>query len=378
MSKPTNIPEHTDRAHAEFSPSSLKYVAGCPAFHGTEGTSAAAEMGTRIHEALEVRDPSALQDEKELDIYTSCAEMEDEFLLSEFGGSARDEHYEIRMEIKLDGTSTFGTCDRLSIAEQGLAVMGDYKTGISTIYAPRDNEQAITYAIGAFQKFPSIEKLIFAFYGPQRHHTPLTGTFLREELDDMVARISDVIKNGESVRPLWGGGNCPPVKACNPTQNCRFCRHEERCPALGGLVLDVAANISRREFTNIDLENVEEPAALEELYNIAKIVEGWAKRTKARATDMAKDGVAFPNLKLRSMGATTSVTDNQKLIELALAEGVEEKDLMGVASFPLRKTADLVGKSAASGKKGEKSGKFVDTCQEHGILVTGNTRYTLS
>ena len=73
-------PNHTDRGHAEFSPSALKYLAGCPGFHGQAGSSAAAEKGTRIHEALEVRDPSSLADEEELTIYSQIVTMEDTFV----------------------------------------------------------------------------------------------------------------------------------------------------------------------------------------------------------------------------------------------------------------------------------------------------------
>lgn len=73
-------PNHTDRGHAEFSPSALKYLAGCPGFQGTSGTSAAAEKGTRIHEALEIRDPSALLDEDEQNIYDQIVRMEDNFV----------------------------------------------------------------------------------------------------------------------------------------------------------------------------------------------------------------------------------------------------------------------------------------------------------
>ena len=64
-----DTPDHSNRGHAEFGPSGLKYIASCPGFHGTEGTSEAAERGTRIHEALEVHDPSALHDEEEVEIY---------------------------------------------------------------------------------------------------------------------------------------------------------------------------------------------------------------------------------------------------------------------------------------------------------------------
>lgn len=76
---------HSERAHAEFGPSGLKYVKACPGFKGKEGTSEAAEKGTRIHEALEVHDPSALRDEEELGIYEKIVQMEFDFL-KEFKG----------------------------------------------------------------------------------------------------------------------------------------------------------------------------------------------------------------------------------------------------------------------------------------------------
>ena len=75
-------PNHTDRGHAEFSPSALKYLAACPGFHGREGTSSAAERGTRIHEALEVRNPAHLQDEAEVQCYEQCVALEDSFIAS--------------------------------------------------------------------------------------------------------------------------------------------------------------------------------------------------------------------------------------------------------------------------------------------------------
>jgi hypothetical protein len=73
-------PDHANRGHAVFSPSSLKYVAGCPGYLGISGSNAAAEKGTRIHEALETRDPSALHDEEEVGIYDKIVEMESKFL----------------------------------------------------------------------------------------------------------------------------------------------------------------------------------------------------------------------------------------------------------------------------------------------------------
>ena len=124
----SETPDHTNRDHAEFSPSSLKYVAGCAGYDGRSGTNAAAEKGTRIHEALEVRDPSALHDEEELEIYEQIVQEEDSFNKSFFGDLEYEELNEIQVHVDLGDTSTWGTCDRFLVAGDK-AVMADYKTG---------------------------------------------------------------------------------------------------------------------------------------------------------------------------------------------------------------------------------------------------------
>lgn len=375
---------HSDRGHAEFSPSSLKYVAACPAYHGKDGSSAAAEMGTRIHEALEIRDPSALHNEEEVDIYEQCCQMEDTYLHTYYDHwdvvdcheDLVEQHYEVQVDVELDGTSTYGTCDRLSIYGN-YAVLADYKTGISTIDVPHANMQAIAYTIGVFQKYPQLDNIMFAFYVPQRHSEPLEGEFKRSELPSLIEVLSNVIKEGTRVRPMWGGGQCPPAGECNPTQNCRFCRHEDRCPALGGLVLDVASNLKRQDFTNINIEAVDDPAAIEELWNISKIVEAWAKRLRTRAVEMAQNGTEFPSLRLASMGAPKKVVDNRKFLQIAMDMGVDESDALAQASFPIKKVADLVGATAERGTKGEVCAEFLDACDEHGVLEKQKERFTL-
>ena len=82
---PTTV-DHSERAHAEFGPSSLKYYATCAGYHGNEGTNPAAEMGTRIHEALEIRDTSTLQSEEEVRIYDRMLSEELEMFDIVFGG----------------------------------------------------------------------------------------------------------------------------------------------------------------------------------------------------------------------------------------------------------------------------------------------------
>ena len=94
--------DHGSRGHADFSPSSLKYVAGCSGYEGRSGTNAAAEKGTRIHEALEVRDPSALHDEDEVTIYEAIVEQEEKYIQDFAKGKTYVEENEILLDVDLD------------------------------------------------------------------------------------------------------------------------------------------------------------------------------------------------------------------------------------------------------------------------------------
>ena len=370
-----NQPDHSSRGHAKFSPSSLKYVAACPGFKGRSGTNAAAEMGTRIHEALEIRNPSALHDEKELSIYEDTCTMEDDFLDSKIKHKKREEFHEIVVDVELDGTATFGTCDRFTIFGK-TAIMGDYKTGISVIDEPTKNWQAKAYSIGAFQRFKEINKIIFVFYIPVRNEV-LQGEFKRKDLPQLIKEVSAVIKEGEKVRPRWKEGT-PHLDDLSPNINCRFCSFEERCPALGAVAYGIANKLSDEALPDIDLDNLEDPETLEQLWSISKILTNWASRIKNKAVEAAKEGTEFPSLKLKSMGATRKCNNNAKLFEIAKEYNLPEDELLKIASFPLKKISQAVGKTAPDGEKRDLEQRFIEAVEAADIIETSDTRYTLS
>jgi len=370
-----NQPDHGSRGHAEFSPSSLKYVASCPGYKGREGTNAAAEKGTRIHEALEVRDPSALHDEEELQIYEQICKDEEAFMKEIIGDEEYVEHNEMLTHVQLNGTSTWGTCDRL-ILYGDKAIMGDYKTGISVIDSPRDNWQAKAYALGAFQKFKDIQEITFVFYVPVRHEV-LHDVFKRDEMPDMTKELSWTILEGERVRPQWEYGT-PAIEDINPTVNCRFCAFEAKCPALGAIAIEVAQRVADHPIPDTDIDDPDDMATLEQLWAIAKIVTNWATRIKAKAILKAKEGEEFPSLRLKSMGATKKCNDNQKLMEIAKAYDMPDEELLTLATFPLQKVATAVSKRAPDGEKGQVKQDFLDSVSEADIVDVSEKRYTLT
>jgi superfamily II DNA or RNA helicase len=155
----TDVPE---QAHATYNPSSLSLFEKCPGFLNREGTNAAAERGTRIHNALEKDDIDSL-DEKEKPVAQMCKDFIDGLIAERRPALPDYDYREIKMKMDLgDDIETFGTCDRLLIyGNHGL--MLDYKSGYRYVADAEVNAQGWAYVIGAFQKFPLLETIEFFF-----------------------------------------------------------------------------------------------------------------------------------------------------------------------------------------------------------------------
>ena len=370
--------DHSDRAHAEFGPSSLKYVSLCAGYHGKDGNNAASVIGTRIHEALEVRDPSALESEEEVQIYERMIEEEDEVFTNIFGGTdGVTIQRENRLVLDLDcQTPTFGTSDIVAFkGNVGLQI--DYKTGISKIDEPRKNWQAKAYVLAMFQT-TELETIHFAFLVPKRDEI-LTGTFERSEMDQLRKEISDVIKKAETTRPKWENKSID-IDDLNPTVNCRFCRHEEHCPALGAVAIEVAKRYRPDLLPDgpIASGEVDDPAAIEKLYVVAKIVENWASGIKHKATGMAHDGVEFDSLKLRSMGSLKKTLEKNYLAQLAIKHGLGLDEVIEAADLTMGQLSKALHEKSPKGKKSFVVDSFEKEAIDLNIVEVGPTRYTLS
>lgn len=379
-------PDHASRLHAEFGPSGLKYVAHCPGFHQPHSTNEYAEKGTRIHEAVEVGDPSALHDEEEVAIYEKIIEAENSMIQLTFSGlELAEDHREIRLSMALPrGQQTFGTCDRLLVYKVPggtAALMMDYKTGIMKIDPAEENWQAKAYVIGAFQKIPNLLFVTFAFIVPRLDgetvSDPMFHTFSRDQLSDLQEAVATVIENATRVRAKWNVDRSvglailsqPDVSDLNPSSSCRFCQYEDVCPAMGALVCDVAEVVipASRSF-RFDPSS-REPAEVQKRYLIAKIVEAWADREKRAAVAMAMEGVEFPDLRLHNGGVTSSVADSTSFFNLAKSLGLSEAELIELASFPVAKVRDALPKGTRE--------DFIQSCKDHGYIKESAPRWSL-
>ncbi len=284
------------------------------------------------------------------------------------------DYNEIRLDINLNyGLFTFGTCDRLTIKGKR-ALLADYKTGVSQIDHPSENWQSKAYTIGVFDKFPELDEVTFVFYIPFYEDTP-NHTFSREDLPRLREEVSNVIARGTYVRSKWSSGS-PSLDELNPNQNCRFCHYEESCPALGGMILDVADKLGSAV---PDISGNEDPEDLEALWSIAKVVTNWATSFRKNLVNRVKDGeVSLPSLRLKSMGAAKKCSDNGALITTAEDFGINKEDILEIASIPLGKLTKKIEEKADKGLKKEKRIEFLDSLERESIITPSEERFTLS
>lgn len=373
-------PDHSERPHAEFGPSSLKHINNCPGWESRGGTNSAAEMGTRIHEAVEVRNPSALHDEKEVEIYEKLVQDMDgaiEFLRTHTGVEPVI-HQEIRLDIKLNECETFGTADIVAVSGN-CAVLHDHKTGIGKVDAPPENWQSTAYAVGVFQLFPEVDTIFASFSLPQRNEL-LVGEYTREKLFEYVEKLSKAIQQATRVRPQWAFGGTPNWELLSISNSCQYCLHKDRCPALGHTAQELAKryNPDLIPSGNIAGKDIEDPEVLARLYTIATIVEKWAEGIKYRAVEMAKQGHELPGLRLKSLGSRKIIVDKAGFLEYVSSRGLSAFDIIELSDVPLAKIRDHYAGKAPKGKKTAWARDFEDGLQSERILDKGAERFTLT
>ncbi len=380
MTSPATSPAEIEAppAHAKWSPSKLKYVELCPGFDGREGNvNPAAEMGTRIHEALEKMDLDLLTDNWERLIAERCLDTYQD-IVERHGWTGKDyvTHHEVRLEINLgDDLETFGTCDvLLTLGDVGIAI--DWKTGKGAVDDASVNTQAQAYVLGSFQRHPTLRKIHFYFVIPQRDEVTF-HTYTRADCDRIKLRLNTVIRRGEKFQDLWKddrGG--VPVEMFNPQPNlCEFCANQWKCHAITKKVFDIANKYGTDGLpvpTKVHGSETEDPDDMAKLLRLVPVIEAWVGGVKSRSKQMAFDeGVEIPGFDPKERAGRRSISSASAAYDalLTVVPDLTAEDFMaklGTVSF--NEAADIVKDATPRGKKTAQVNVFEDTLIEMGVL----------
>lgn len=369
VTTPTHEP-----AHAKFGPSTLKYYEICPGYQSSPGTNPAAEMGTRIHEALETDNLDALTDSYERLIAEKCLEAKGKiFERHGVDPNSGTHHREIRLKIDLGDHSTFGTCDELVIPDNAnWAVQIDWKTGRGAIDDAEINSQAQAYVLGAFQKFPHLETIHFYFVIPQRDEISY-ATYTRDDMATIQLRVSTVIRRAEDARAKMSCGD-PSVEAVlNPQLKvCDYCSQQANCPAITRKVLSIAAKYQTEGFPIPDQVHgsmTDNPSDIALMLDFIPIVEKWIDGVKAKARKFVfEDGLEVPTYELRERAGSKSIASAAAAYDAVKDEITVDEFLSTITDISFNSVAEIVYEKAPRGKKTAAKNALEDKLRDSGAL----------
>lgn len=297
----TESPDHTARKHHKYGPSKLGYLQACAGFTSTDGTSEAAEQGTRLHEimdrlinAYKVTKRPLLEllseycadqpmDDEERSLLVSCIRT-----LNEWLPKATEIHNEIRVHIfNPDGSElVHGLLDILLVFGE-TALLIDLKFGWVPVPPAASNLQGRAYALGAFQKFHKLRKIAVMFLQPKLGGVS-QAVYTRAQINEMYQSIRQVIDRAELVQNDPAGTE----DLLSPSDYCAYCLHAKNgtCPAkVKQLKSAVVALHPTQAAAFMDLDKIDTPEKAAKLRHAIELLETgeFIEQAKTRAREMA-------------------------------------------------------------------------------------------
>ena len=258
--------------------------------------------------------------------------------------------FEVRVNFSNVVPQGFGTSDVLIVTNDYIHVI-DLKFGAGVPVSAIDNPQLRLYGMGALNMFPNTTSVKTTIYQPRLASTD-TEVLTKEELlhwaFDYVKPRAELAIKGEGV--------------LNATEDgCRFCKLRGKCKTRADKQLMVA----QQEFSIVDqkefvMQNIT-PEQLGNILEIAPLFIDWFKDVQAYALGQLMQGVKIPGYKLVEGRSTRIITDEQKVKEILMNIGFEEKDLM--------KPQEMLGISRLEALVGKKL--FAEICKDYIIKPMG-------
>lgn len=333
-----------EKEHAEFNPSSLAMFEKCPGFRNRNEETEQSKKGTRIHHALEKNLIDELH-EDERPIAQRCQNFLDQLIADHLPKLPDKDYREIMVHIDLGADlTTFGTCDRLLIyGDYGYMI--DFKSGFREITDAEQNAQGFAYVIGAFQKFPQLQKIEFTFLIPSRDEISY-HEFTRADLPEMILRLNTIIRRAMADDP----------ETYNPQPElCEYCSRQATCPKLTKKALPILQKLTTGLPVPTEvLVDATRPEDIPKLLRLAPLMEEWAKGVRAAALRLnLEDGIDIAGFNRFEKSTPRSITSVLGAWDIVKAKGVTFEEFLtacGKVSAP--DLDDLVSSKAGKGKKG--------------------------
>lgn len=357
--------------HHRMGPSSLRYREICPGYDGMQSTNPAAEMGTRIHAALETDDLSGLHNDWEVLLVTKCQEARVN-IMNRLRFVPDKTYREIRLDIDLgEGIHTFGTSDEIMVSgNTGIKI--DWKSGRGAVDEAEVNCQAQAYVLGAFQKFPEIHTLHFYFVLPARDEISF-ATYTREDIPRIQTRLRGIIKRATEILGKFDRKEPIDPAILKPNPNiCCYCANPGRCPALTYIAMEILSKYAT-DFKIPDEVHgsaIDDPETLATLLPWTSVMETWAGGIKKRSKEVVlEEGLTIPGYEIKERAGSKAISSALAAYEAVKDHMTLEEFLGQIGDLPFNSIADVVYNAAPKGKKTKAKNELEDALRDQGALI---------
>lgn len=263
---------------AVYSPSRLAMLAKCSGFlSGPAGEAALRGSGIDelVTETLNGGDPELPADVAE---QVAFAVEAHHVIADEIGASI-----ETQVSVQTSLHDVFGTLDVRAVnAFDGVAYVGDTKSGYGDRGDPAASPQLLAYAEGTLRQHPTVERFVLAFVEVDRRRV-IRAELTAGEVRDGLAILAEIIKRAKADDPL----------DYVPGRYCGYCVRSVTCPAVAsGALVPVSMAPAVPDVSAMSAEAV--GAFLDRYVERVEVVEQVMSQVKARAHAIIEAGGEVP------------------------------------------------------------------------------------
>ena len=130
----------------------------------------------------------------------------------------------------------------------------DYKFGQEPVTPAERNFQLQCYVLGAFQKFPKLERIVGVLICPNQWAATDEGDQAKGIISMHEYTRSDILELASRVLATLERCNDPNKQPTTNEKACRFCSRKANCPALKEIAMEIA-----RKYTGLPLPSEFDP-----------------------------------------------------------------------------------------------------------------------
>lgn len=171
------------------------------------------------------------------------------------------------------------------------------------------NLQMLAYALATLQKFKHIRKVVVHLVSPRRDEVS-RAEYKRSDMAAMRDRINAVIARG-----------LDPEAEPSVNDACKYCSVLPTCPAHYDTAIAIAGANGLTIPASANPETMSADVIDNGAYQVAVMMERWAKSVKAKAKQFSDGGHRFDSLKLRDRTNPAKFSNNAEALRILLTIG---------------------------------------------------------